>query len=122
LAASPPPRRSAPDVLPGRPVNGASARARAQARLAATPSPLLVESLLALDAKADDLAEERTVAVWIVDELERRHPEVVPALEVWVDTENPEDHRSYAQVLIDALPASARPTPAQPTTSPKDAR
>lgn len=76
-----------------------------QALFARTSTPALVGSAMMLDALDSPTAEERLTIAWICQELERRHPEVVAALEAWC--ENLSSPLSRVEVTIAALPAEA---------------
>lgn len=83
-----------------------------KARLLASQStPALALSALMLDTLGPLMTpEERLTRAWVCDELERRHPEVTPALEAWVEAlefDTTGTGPSYVETLIAALPASA---------------
>jgi len=76
-----------------------------QALFARTGTPALLASAMMLDALTGMTREERLTLAWVCQELERRHPEVTPALEAWVlDLDSP---LSQVEALIAALPAEA---------------
>lgn len=78
---------------------------RRQALFARTGTPALVASAMMLDALTGRTAEERLTRAWICEELERRHPEIGPAMEAWAeDVDSP---LSQVEALIAALPVSA---------------
>lgn len=74
--------------------------ARRKAMLAGATDQVLADVVRALDVTAFG-TEERQAFVWACDELEARHPEVVPVLEAWVNAEG--DWRTYGAVLLEAL-------------------
>lgn len=80
--------------------------ARKAALFAKVSTPALVSALLTLDAipVRQQTAEQMLSHSWTCTELERRHPEVLDALDEYCDTRTGADGEpTYAQVLIAAL-------------------
>lgn len=86
--------------------------AEARAKLAATPTKTLAESLrLVADPK---LPEERMVRAWIIDTLENRYPDASAAVELAFDSAQlalmetgVEPEVDYVAVLLGAIPEVA---------------
>lgn len=93
---------------------GAATRLMAD-RIARLTTDQVIASLEEVERQHDAIADKastdamalRTVRAAFFDDLERRYPQVVPALDAWADI-HLEDTRTYAQVIIDEV-RKARP-------------
>ena len=66
------------------------------------PIEELVEQMFKMERKWEETRkpEFNTVRVWIINEIEKRHPEAIAVLDAWA--ENPDD-RKYSQVLAQSV-------------------
>lgn len=74
--------------------------------LAATPTSSLIQSLLVLDAIDKSTADQTLARVWIIEELERRYPQVDAAMNAWAD-EDYDCGATYVEALLAAMPVEA---------------
>jgi hypothetical protein len=75
--------------------------ARRAALLAGTDTDTLLASALLLDMVVSPTEEQRMVRAWTTGEVERRHPEVSPALDAWAN--DLETSLTYTEALVAAL-------------------
>lgn len=72
--------------------------------LTKTDTDTLMIAALTLDAISDRTQEQRMALAWTMDEIERRHPEITPALDAWV--ESMDETFTYTEVAIAAIKAA----------------
>lgn len=81
---------------------------RAKALMAGLAPRQLVSALLVLEHKDVRSEEEKLTRAWLCEELERRYPQVIPALDAWADdVDGAMGELSYGEVLIAHLPPAA---------------
>jgi hypothetical protein len=80
----------------------AQLEAKAQSLVAQLPIEELIEQLFKVEQNWEQTRqpEFNTVRVWIINEIEKRHPEAIAVLDAWA--ENP-DGRKYSQVLAQSV-------------------